>query len=109
MSQTKLLSRIQSELGLSKSDIKDLWKMAKRRDPGASLKLLSLVEKYPKLEGLLKSFADERKKRILKATGGFPNPVPESKPESDWERMTSKSGSWVSVVGGGLPSLGKRK
>jgi hypothetical protein len=109
MSRAKVLKTIANDFGLSERQLRDLWRAAKRGDPGASKRLVELSQAYPKAEALFRSFASERARRILAANGGYPNPVPKAKPLGAWEKARAKASSWVSVVGGGLPSLGKRR
>jgi len=97
------------EQGISENHLHQIWKAAKRRNIEAGRALLQLLRDDPKLAIVFAVFASERAHKVFVATGHYPNSRPEVKPLGPWERARSRATGWVSVVGGGLPSPGKRR
>jgi len=106
--------RERSERPIAGSDITPgelfrLWSRANRKDVKAQQKLHKLLVQSPALESHLRAFATDRalaRQASAKARGVSLKKV---KPISPWGQLLSKAAPYVVVVGGGLPTLGKKR
>ena len=106
--------RERSERPIAGSDISPgelfrLWSRANRKDVKAQQKLHKLLVQSPALESHLRAFATDRalaRQASAKARGVSLKKV---KPISPWGQLLSKAAPYVVVVGGGLPTLGKKR
>ncbi len=73
---------------------------AKRSDPAARLRLHQLLVENPGIAATLQSFAADAKRKAK---------TPAQVVVGTWERAASRAGKWISLVSGGLPSLGKKR
>lgn len=93
--------------GITRGDLYELWKRARRRNVDAQKRLYGLLLANPELETVLCSFAGQRD-AVLKLRADAFGKL-ESVAETEWEREMPRSRLWVSIVSGGLPGLGKRR
>jgi hypothetical protein len=86
-----------------------IWSRACRKDVTAQRQLYQLLLKYPQIEVLLKNFATERTaaKRAYEKSLGVK--TKKRKPTGNWGDLPAKANRYVVIVGGGLPTLGKKR
>lgn len=94
--------------GMSRNALFRLWLSARRRNPDAQTELHRLLTARPKIQQLLKEFVDEQENIIAAKLRKAKAPAAKAAPTA-WERMSGCATQWVSVISGGLPSLGKRR
>jgi hypothetical protein len=93
---------------MSRNALFRLWLSARRRNPDAQTELHRLLTAHPKIQHLLKVFVDEHKSIVTAKLRKANAPAAKTAPTA-WERMSGRATQWVSVISGGLPSLGKRR
>jgi hypothetical protein len=97
-------------MDLTRNNLYALWVRACKKEGAAQLELHQLIAAKPELEKLFRAFAQDRKSKLEQAAlarGDIPKVPPP--PVGAWEQAMSKAGETVSIVSGGLPSLGKRR
>lgn len=92
---------------MTRGDLYELWKRARRRNVNAQKKLYELILANPELETFICAFAGERDAILKLRADAFGKS--ESVAETAWEREMPRSRLWVPIVSGGLPGLGKRR
>lgn len=94
--------------GMSRNGLFQLWLGARRRKPNAQIELHRLLTTHPKIQYILKEFANEHDR--IHPPKYIKSKLAETElPKSPWVRMLQKSNRWTSVVSGGLPSLGRNQ
>ena len=93
--------------GMSRKALFRLWLSARRRNSVAQTELHRLLTAHPKIQHILKEFVNEHESIVAPKHRKAKTPTNKAAPTA-WERMSGRATQWVSVVSGGLPSLGKR-
>ncbi len=94
--------------GMSRNALFRLWLSARRRNPYAQTELHRLLTAHPKIQKILKEFVDEHKSIVAAKPRKAQVPATKAAPTA-WEQMSGCATGWVSIMSGGLPSLGKRR
>lgn len=94
--------------GMSRNALFRLWLSARRRNSDAQTQLHQLLTAHPKIQQILKEFVDEHEIIVAAKLRKAKAPTNKAAPTA-WERMSGRATQWVSVISGGLPSLGKRR
>jgi hypothetical protein len=93
---------------VQRETLRSLWERACRRYVPAQQELHRRLVADPSLRNQLQAFAMERQLEHMITAKARGVTIKARRPESAWERMAGGS-KWISVVEGGLPTLGKRR
>ena len=100
-------ARLIRQSGHTEQQLRDLCKLAMANDPDAMRAVHALASATPGLRQVLAGFGRATSKS--KANAGRSGRKKMAKVKGNWHLLTGKAAGRVSIVSGGLPSLGKRK
>ena len=86
----------------------NLWKRAIRGNRQAQQSLESLIQRHPGLETILKALSGDRDAVVSVRADSLGTDANGIELAPNWEPQ-GRRGSWVAVVSGGLPGLGKHR
>ena len=105
--QASKIDQLSRKAGFTIDKLHTLWMSGRSGDPAADKKVHDLLAKHPAISAVFEVFVqghDPKQRRQLRRQLVEANPP--KKPETVWSASKPR---WVSVVNGGLPTLGKRR